>query len=178
MVGGEKVKFEEKAIEAIERAIEKGNGFVLLDGIMMNWLLEKLKNEPSCEEVKEAYDKGLNDAWELAGRLAKPVEYDGYSRSEIKQIWGTAEYEEVLLSTPQEALAKLKAYEEAHKIKVGDIVRLKEDPAIAIWVTNVYAYDVEGLDENYVKRDVSLSNLEKTGKHIDIQSILSQIGGE
>lgn len=128
--------------------------------------------EPSCDDVKAAYEQGLNDAWELA----KKIQY-GLSRYQLKEIFGTDNEAGILsdVYTPQEALAKLKAHEEA-QIMVGDVVEVSDEVGIVVKVAGNCANVVH--DNGNVTCVVLVKDLKKTGKHIDIQSILSQIGGE
>ncbi len=47
---------------------------------------ERMSNGPSCDEVKEAYDQGMNDAWELAKKLIHFEHEGGFSDKEIQNI--------------------------------------------------------------------------------------------
>ena len=75
----------------------------------------------------ESYNKGLNDAWELAKKIAVLEDDGGYSCEELENIFGHVATASVLkVFTPQEALAKVKAYEdERNEIKVGDVVKAR-----------------------------------------------------
>lgn len=65
------------------------------------------------DKYHEGYDKGMADAWELAKKC-----WDN-SDGENQKIYGTFLLKDILHNlTPQEALAKLKAYEDS-KIEVG-----------------------------------------------------------
>lgn len=130
---------------------------------------------------KEAYTKGLNDAWELAKKLESDI-----SVGDLADIFGKEVYDpyEGTLSdiiesyTATEALEKVNAYEkEKSKIRVGDEVVLKEDHLKMI-VTFVENYDdgkVHGICVNPGKHPVdvggtissSVENWQKTGKHYD-----------
>lgn len=130
------------------------------------------RSQTSCwikEEVlhtmDDAYNKGLNDAWELARKIVLLERDGGYSTQELKRILGYGGYESVLKAfTPQEALAKVKEYKD--KIKVGDVIRLKGNTHEAI-VTRANVIDIY-----YLFRDGSCGrfyaekDLEKTG-HFD-----------
>lgn len=67
--------------------------------------------------TEKTYEEGLQDAWELAKKI------DLFDTEERTKIFGyiTSEYIKEHY-TVQEALAKLKAYEEEKEIKVGDVV--------------------------------------------------------
>ena len=140
----------------------------------------------SQEEVmKSAYEQGLNDAWELA----KTLYYAGnITTKELREIY---DLEESVRSgfgmilrryTPQEAFARLKAYEESQEIKVGDVVIYGYSEVL---VTNIHKQHFDGvqLSEDNEQGDFGdsytdspLKNCKKTGKHINIQQILKQIG--
>lgn len=133
------------------------------------------------KEKTEAYNKGLEDAWKLVQRLYNTAP------KEIEQIFGTdnliwdeREFIEVIVkrNTPQEALAKLEAYEK-DTFKVGDIVQCKLDNSITIIVTNMCDDKTfNGINANgSTFSGRYCCDWEKTGKHIDISSILEQIGG-
>lgn len=126
---------------------------------------------------KEAYNQGLNDAWELLRKLS------GLKSDEFIKIYDTCIlYEVIYKNTPQEALAKLKVYEDS-KIKVGDVVAWTD---FADDTFNGVVLDFKDNTDNEVVVfnenggvDVwKIAECKKTGKHIDIQSILEQIGGE
>jgi hypothetical protein len=130
----------------------------------------------------EAYQAGLNDAWEAAKKIFG-YEIDGaIPIADIGNVFG---YEpckafctaDILRDfTVQEAIAKLKAYEDKHsdRIEVGDevkhhfqgygvVTRIKE-------VNGKTHYNAVWSNGNtgYYESD----DLTKTGKHYDIQSIL------
>lgn len=123
------------------------------------------------EKENVSYEQGLNDAWELARKIEK------MSFSERRKVFdGLDEYCNILLFTPQEALAKLKAYEDS-KIEVGDVVRIKDTGTMCV------VSKVKGDKYLLIFKDGSggtvaftHSDLEKTDKHIDIKSFLEQIG--
>lgn len=74
----------------------------------------------------EAYNKGLDDAWELAKKIVLPDHLGGYTVDELKDIFGKNTFASLMNTfTPQEALAKVKAYEEHNEIKVGDVVTIR-----------------------------------------------------
>ena len=71
--------------------------------------------------------------------------------------------------TPQEALAKVKEYEERNEIKVGDVVRLKgccvEGIVTKVTETNIYRLFKDGSSTKEAFKDVE--GFAKTGKHYD-----------
>lgn len=132
--------------------------------------------------LERYYEKGLNDGrnevWELAKKIVLNQQYGGLSIGELKKIFGFGSPTEILRRyTLQEALAKLEAYEkEQNEIKVGDIVynddTMEEGVVTHIDNDEVFMlYDDGSCGNTY-------GNLTKTGKHIDIQSVLKQIGSD
>lgn len=124
------------------------------------------------EELKQVeYNKGLNDAWKVFAH----VQSGNLSISQIKEVWGIDELEFANcfteIFTPQEALAKLKAYES--KIEVGDVVTYAGEKGLVLDIkgSKVVVLTDDGYVQEWYECDV-----EKTGKHIDIQNILEQIG--
>ena len=128
--------------------------------------------------VAKAYNKGLNDAWELAKKIAMEKSNGGFDSYEIVKIFGFNDMDAIFMSyTPQEALAKLEAYEkEQAEIKVGDVVTIIDKPVVVTRVsedkTKVDGFGIGGFAMTYKYDDCK-----KTGKHIDVQSVLQQIGG-
>lgn len=127
--------------------------------------------EPKCTfetEVENAYKQGLNDAWELV----KKLRYLGSQK--CKEIFGYEFSIDIIEHfTPQEALAKLKAYEE--RIEVGDVIQLENGHLMCVTITD--QGHMCGIDEiGRVYIDCDIKEHKKTGKHIDIKSILDSIG--
>jgi hypothetical protein len=128
-------------------------------------------------ELDMAYDRGLNDAWELAKKIILVKGRGGFDAELNLKLFGTISCADIIQNfTPQEALAKLKAYEEA-QIEVGDVVDVANGTlAIVTYANHVidnYSFvDFTGTTRN----DYKSSMLKKTGKHLDISSILKQIG--
>lgn len=134
-------------------------------------------NEHYGELQDEAYQKGLKDAWEATKKIFG-YEIDGaIPIADIGNVFG---YEpckafctaDILRDfTVQEAIAKLKAYEEKQKdsIEVGDEVKAAFGTAVVTYLEEdsvgyLYSTGTTGFD---IPR-----NLIKTGKHYDIASIL------
>lgn len=145
----------------------------------MCWNREMPNTEPLTENERKidfmsenAYNQGFDDACKFTKKI-----WDMNS-NERYVIFGSYTYEGVLTKfTPQEAHAKLKAYEEA-QIEVGDVVQYEWNK---ILVTKVCEVDGEnpvvmGFCEDGTQFAFNIEDVYKTGKHIDIQSILEQIG--
>lgn len=77
--------------------------------------------------VKEAYNNGLNDAWEAKRKIVYPVEYGGLTRDELTNIFRLAPTYDILQRySAAEAIEKIKEHEshvpnkDVGEIKVGD----------------------------------------------------------
>lgn len=136
------------------------------------------------DELKqEQYNRGLQDAWELMRKITTcNYRKGGLDSNELLVIFGTANLFHIIKNfTPQEALAKIEAYEkEQEQIKVGDVVEVMGNYCI---ITSIdkddKEYDVlwsSGVADS-VPFDAPFS-FKKTGKHLDIASILAEIGKE
>lgn len=137
--------------------------------------------------LERYYEKGLEDAWELANKIS-----DIYSASERARIFnyvvGGITVMDILRDfTPQEALAKLEAYEKEQEekrkaeemaiINVGDVVEYDGVQAVVMdidLVDNVALFTENACIESWLPQ----YTCKKTGKHIDISSILQQIGSD
>lgn len=124
------------------------------------------------EAFKIGHNNGLNDAWELARKVFS------LNRTERKKAFGCEEIRTVVdCFNVKEALNMLEAYEKAQtEIKVGDVVTIIGKPVVVTRVsedkTKVDGFGIGGFAMTYKYDDCK-----KTGKHIDIQSVLQQIGG-
>lgn len=126
----------------------------------------------------EAYNNGLEDAWKLARKIVLDVSKGGIPERDMRSMFGEKWTVVDILEnyTPQEALAKLEAYEkEQNEIKVGDVVFNKDTNEHCV-ITHI-----EGKLVVYCLYDdgscgtSNIKECEKTGKNIDIQSLLEQI---
>ena len=130
-------------------------------------------NVASMEQ--KSYEKGLQDAWVVLKKT------DEMSDEEYVECFGGNVSLEGLTSlTPQEALAKLEAYEkEQEEIKVGDVVQAYNAREYVVIATSEEMPNNQPLLRNLYDNSVCFGtneDLKKTGKHIDIQGLLSQIG--
>ena len=121
----------------------------------------------------KTYTQGLADAWELAKKI-----YD-MTCTQIEKIFDVdgGFWNVVRKITVEEALAKIEAHEKERGIKVGDEVVIDGEYFIVTKVikgepnTTIYGLEKDGEVICYSARQ-----FEKTGKHIDIESLLRQIG--
>jgi hypothetical protein len=77
-----------------------------------------------AENSAYQYERGMNDAWECAGKIVKPGSDGGFYSYELRAVFGTYELPTIFSNTASEAIEKVKAWEEKqekkHEIKVGD----------------------------------------------------------
>lgn len=124
----------------------------------------------------EAYEQGLECAWEMAKKICVSPENGGIECDDIYKLFEVDTCWKVLAQyTPQEALAKLKAYEEQKGLTRGDEVICIDTDEKAIFFGKS-----EGSEEGWflmkeydVPQRIMLNTVKKTGKHIDC---LEQIG--
>lgn len=127
----------------------------------------------------KTYTQGLSDAWELAKKIL-------YGNDEqLIEIFGscidkiyfdlTCKREIINCYTPQEALAKIEAYEKEKEIKVNDIVKVKGESGFGI-VTAVCSGLAYILWKDGSSGDYELSELESTGRMAEgLDLLLRQI---
>lgn len=145
-------------------------------------LAEKQAINEQLADAATARAEGQNEAWELAKKIVDDVWNGGYSEEKLKQIFGNAISQLCIVkNTYSEAAAKVAEWEKAkEKICVGDVVRFKENNSVEFCVTNIlddsFLYGINAEGDVYSNRDIEL--FEKTGRHIDIDSFLKQIGAE
>ena len=144
---------------------------------------EQLDKLQKYEEVQipysEAYNKGLedgrNDAWKLANKIADTLTTSERARIFNYVVGGITVVDILRDFAPQEALAKLEAYEKANEIKVGDVVTVCGEKGIVVgYLCGLEEYEV-WMDGYGRPQRICKNEIKKTGKHIDIQSVLEQI---
>ena len=132
------------------------------------------------EEYNQAFNQGAEAAWELARKIN---DMDIYDTEEIFIEAGAFHLGNVLENyTYPEAAAKVAEWEKAkEEIKVGDIVKIREgnnnDLCVLCMSTDKKYYNaVDGYGAVYYL--LTKEMIAKTGRHIDIDSFLKQIGEE
>ena len=135
-------------------------------------------------EVKEAYQKGLSDAWECARKISS---MDSKTRDEIFDRVITSNI--VDENTAAEAIEKIRRYEQEkeEKITKGDVVRIKSAPEVEILVTYADEEHVSGIALTEVDgnceigdqyTDIVIHKVEKTGRHYEIAAVLQKMREE
>ena len=141
------------------------------------------------KELKENFEKskrvnlnmgrvaGQNEAWELVRKIFD-METNDIEDIFIKEdAWNLGT---VLNNyTYQEAAAKVAEWEKAkEEIKIGDVLEYIYDSNIKCIATNLYPSNMAYLVFNDGTAGMNeLDNFKKTGRHIDVDSFLKQIGG-
>ena len=119
--------------------------------------------------INQGFNKGLEVSWGLAKKF-----FADMSDTELAEIFGKHwSFPKIMEFTPQEALAKLKAYEEA-QIEVGDVVEINYHKIV---ITSIIGDEVAGIDNMGTPFWTKMDKCKKTGNHIDIKAILEQIRG-
>ena len=137
-----------------------------------------------ADVVTTAYEKGLNDAWECARKIACDKSQNGYSLYTLREIFGTASLCGIFWNfSAFEAIAKIKEYEEKQKaddeMKAGDEIE-------SIYGTNIgkrYIF-TKSLGTHYANvltsdgevAYINPTNYKKTGRHFDqIVEVMEQL---
>lgn len=132
-------------------------------------------------DIIQKPDMTAEEAWEIAKKL-----FADYSNAELDDIFGKGwSFPKLMELTPQQAKAKIEAWEAEKEIKVGDEVALKDNPYkddSKFFVTKLdkKEYRISGVSgfDGGVFWGRNIMKYQKTGRHIDIDGILKQIGGD
>ena len=140
----------------------------------------KAENGNSLWNIEQARADGAETAWELARKIYLLQEFGGYSTDELVEIFGTASIGEIFRYTYPEAAEKVSQWEKAkEEIKVGDVLEGIYDSNIKCVATNLYPSNMAYLVfDDGTTGICNLNDFKKTGRHMDIDSFLKQIGGE
>ena len=138
----------------------------------------KAENGNSLWNTEQARAEGQNEAWELARKIASTA--GGLSSSELVEIFNAFLPRDILSNnTYPEAAAKVAEWEKAKEIKVGDVLEDMASSKVKCVVTNIYPSNMAYLVFSDGSAGIhELENMKKTGRHIDIDGFLKQIGGE
>ncbi len=165
-----------------EETLYKVEGFKSL--VFDSYGLDKLQKYDEVKEKLELidelkqveYNRGLQDAWELAHKC---VAFTDECKLEVFDT--NNPYCIIAKQTYQEALAKIEAYEKSQQIQVGDVVyssATDNKEGICVGCGNDgEEYALVWFKEYDCPQNMSVKHLKKTGRHIDIEHILEQIRG-
>lgn len=118
------------------------------------------------------YEKGLSDAWEAAKKICLSPYDGGIEADVIKEIFGMTHDIVMEKSTPQEAVDRLKEWEEKHDIKVGDVVTF-ENKNGKFLVTECLDGVLHCIDSEMTTYARKYDEVAKTGKRIDLSELLN-----
>lgn len=150
--------------------------------------IEEEFDEDREKAIKEAYQKGLDDAWKCAKKISLHCNDGGYSHKELRDIFAESSWEDVIKHmSVSEAIAKVKEYEEKQKadkekaddeIKVGDEVMVDERRMIVLGIDSAEWRQLWCPSTGFVHSNITTLEMTKTGRHFDIQNLLDQIKDE
>ena len=145
--------------------------------INANWC----DNCAKVDSIDKARTAGQEEAWELARKISLLEEDGGYSSNELNEIFGINYLNEIFSLTYTEATTKVAKWErKKEEICVGDVF-LSNRTGNKCIVTHINNETVTTLwgdgscgdrSKNYIRE-----GFKKIG-HIDVASMLAQIGGE
>lgn len=145
-----------------------------------------ISNGTFAKRVKEAYENGLNTAWECARKIYLNTDENGLSGNALYAIFGEREGYILKEYSASEAIAKIKEYEEKQKadaeIKVGDEVVCKSPVMVCRAVVTRVLTDKSSVE--YMNVDgcfgaVNTRWIIKTGRHFpQIAEMLKQMSEE
>lgn len=158
--------------------------FTVISGIeyQLNILKGKLNNlnEETKRSVDEAYQRGLDDAWEAARKIVLNPDEGGISTRNLSAIFGLGTMQYAFTkNSASEAIAKLKAYEEKQaedEIKAGDEVKLrahKENYLVTSYKQDGDMCNLMDVRGGFFR--VKKCDIHKTGRHFDIEKILEEM---
>ena len=139
--------------------------------------------EPLSDYTEQARAEGQNEAWELARKITCQPINGGFNRSEFEKIFGYGYISDIFEKYKYtEAATKVVEWEKTKAkilVKAGDVLENIYDSNIKCIVTNLYPNNKAYLvfDDGTAGMN-ELDNFKKTGRHIDVNSFLKQIGGE
>lgn len=142
----------------------------------------EIPQEKLADMLNEQYERGLNDAWQIAIKLGS---YDADVRVKIFNHSDAYHYGWVVNNyTPKEILSKIEEWEKEQieilknkekEIVVGDVVSFKDGTKGVVMdedgVDNIAIFTENGCIEAWMNK----KNVTKTGEHIEIDNILTQL---
>lgn len=179
----------EQLIKEMDEFIELNKDARRIGNELMNNI--KGRFEHLERKADKSYEKGLEDAWELCRKIFSDDD-DALLPLELREIftcWDAANYFINILHnhTAKEALEmvseyeKKKAEEEAKRIRIGDVVRLKDPIGYGPGV--VAGLSDDGKCVSVIFSDFSwqknalwfVDQIEKTGQHVDLEKLFEGI---
>ena len=174
-----KYKVGDKVVMEITDKVEvmEDPNYILSDATVVNQGYIDKAAEPLSTYIEQARAEGQNEAWELARKIYLPDGFEGFAPSELEEIFGGDNTDWIVggHSYP-EAAAKVEAWErQKEEICIGDVVRYTDGTYGAV-LQNGHMLSVMLKDGSTTPWHKDCCR--KTGRHIDIDSFLKQIGEE
>jgi hypothetical protein len=94
----------------------------------------------------------------------------------MQDIYDTRDFMDIMNLSPQEALAKMKVYEEVQEIKLGEIVIVNIQDEKGIVIVKCQDGECKVLMEDFDIVKLPASKLTKTGRFVALNNIIEQIG--
>ena len=174
-----KYKVGDKVVMEITDKVEvmEEPNYILSDATVVNQGYIDKAAEPLSTYIEQARAEGQNEAWELARKIVSDIYHSGYNSDELKEMFGYFSYQFIWEdNTYPEAAAKVEAWEKAkEEICIGDVVRYTDGTYGAV-LQNGHMLSVMLKDGSTTPWHKDCCR--KTGRHIDIDSFLKQIGEE
>ena len=165
-------KIFEQDGETLYRA--KGMKSLVFDEYGLNILTPMSHMHYSASE--DARTAGQEEAWELAQKICCTPIDGGFNPRELIEIFGTVPASGIFsLNTYTEAAAKVAEWEKAkEEICVGDVVEFEGSYGVVVGVEECY---IKGFTSDWILFHCMKKYCTKTGRHIDVDAWLAQIGG-
>ena len=124
-------------------------------------------------DIIEKPDMTAEEAWEIAKNL-----FANYSNAKLDDIFGKGwSFSKLIELTPHEAKARIEAWEAEKEIKVGDEVEFDGEIGVVTKTDGAEGF-YSLLFKNGETGAYQAKRIKKTGRHIDINGLLKQIGGD
>ena len=174
-----KYKVGDKVVMEITDKVEvmEEPNYILSDATVVNQGYIDKAAEPLSTYIEQARAEGQNEAWELAKKIVLQPINGGYKRSEFEEIFGCGYISDIFEKyTYPEAATKVSQWEKAkEEIKVGDVVSHEEKYGVVISEGTIC---FRGFADDGTPFEWYKERCTKTGRHIDIDGFLKQIGEE
>ena len=132
--------------------------------------------------AEKAYQRGLNDAWEAARKIACDRPHGGFRIDTKQHIFGASDYAYILANyNASEAIDGIKAYEQEQQIAIGDeVVFYNGEKCVVTVVGDGQVAEVMDKGGFSMRMDDGLRNsMKKTGRHFpEIVEVLKKMKEE
>ena len=145
-------------------------GLKTQEGIVFNAKKENLLPVP---------DMTAEEAWEIARKIVLLENEGGIPAKDMVHMFGVKFPRDIVREySVQEVKAKIEEWKAEKEIKVGDIVMNEGLKCVVTRVVQDRIYTVSKIGTTPTYCEEQNKKLKKTGRHIDIDGLLKQIGGD